>query len=140
MIDWLCSTAVSYTPQDFSDLFSGLGALATGAGTIGLAYAAVKKIPKAIQQRNKSQEVIRLYQKVVYRMYRDVEATQEGILVSLPKDLQALMELLVKKHPQVGSIEDARKLMDDLMLDDYFRVVVGNQVAEKIVNWEPAKK
>lgn len=140
MIDWICSAAVSYTPQDFSDLLSGFGAVATGAGTLGLAYAAVKKIPKAIQQRNKSQELIRLYQKVVYRMYRDIEATQEGILLSLPRDLQALMELLVKKHPQVGPIEDARKLIDDLMLDDYFKFVAGNQVAEKIAKWEPEKR
>ena len=139
MIEWLCNAAVSYTSQDFNHWLSGVGAVATGVGTIGLAYAGVRAIPKAIAQRNKSQEVVRLYQKVVYRMYRHAEASAEGILLSLPSQLEPLIQLLVAKHPEVGTHDDARKLMDDLMLDDYFKSTVGHQVVEKTAKWVPQK-
>ena len=139
MIEWLCNAAITYTPQDFNHWLSGVGAVATGAGTVGLAYAAVKAIPRAIAQRHKSQEVIRLYQKAVYRMYRNAEASEEGMPFSLPADLEPLLQILVRRHPELGTHDDVRKLMDDLMLDDYFKTTVGNQVVEKTAKWAPKR-
>jgi hypothetical protein len=137
MIEWLCNAALSYTPQDFNHWLSGMGAVATGVGTIGLAYAAVRAIPRAIAQRHKSREIIRLYQNVIYRIYRGTEASEGGMALSLPQDLHTLIELLIRRHPELGSSDDARKLMDDLMLDNYFKSTVGNQIVERIAKWEP---
>lgn len=137
MLQSLCQAAMAYTSQDFNHWLSGAGALATGIGTIGLAYAAVRAIPKALLQRHKSEVTIRLYQRVVMRMYREAEASSDGIALSLPADLDALTQLLVKRHPAIGTFDDARSLMDDLMLDDYFKTVVGNQVVERTAKWKP---
>lgn len=70
-------------------------------------------------------------------MYRDVEAGEEGIIFSLPKDVEPLTKLLLKKYPQIGSKEDADRLMDDLMLDDYFKYVQGNTTVMKTARWNP---
>lgn len=140
MIETLCNIATSYTSQDFENWMVGLGTILIGGGTIGLAYAALKTIPDKLSQRHKDQELIRLYQKVVYRMYREAEASNEGIVFSLPKDIEELTKLLVKRNPQIGSKEDADRIMDDLMLDDYFKYVQGNATVLKTAKWNPKNR
>ena len=135
MIESLCNFVFSFTPDDFKNWMVGIGTFAIGLGTIGLAYAALKTIPEKIGARYKNKDIITLYQKVVYRLYRDVEASAEGICFSLPKDIEQLTKLLLKRYPQIGSKEDADRLMDDLMLDDYFQYVQGNATVLKTSKW-----
>lgn len=137
MIESICNFVFSYTSADFKNWIVGIGTFAIGLGTIGLAYAALKTIPEKISARYKDKDIIALYQKVVYRMYREVEASKEGMPFSLPKDLERLTKLLIKRYPQVGSKEDADRLMDDLMLDDYFQHVAGNATVLKTSKWNP---
>jgi len=120
-----------------ADWMIGAGTLAIGIGTIGLAYAALKTIPEKLTARYKDKDLITLYQKVVYRMYREVEASEQGMPFNLPKDLERLTRLLLERFPQVGSKEDADRLMDDLMLDDYFQHVQGNATVLKTTKWNP---
>ncbi len=120
-----------------ADWMVGIGTLIIGLGTIGLAYAALKTIPDKISARYKDKDIITLYQKVVYRMYIDVESSPQGMSFSLPEDLEQLTKLLLERYPIVGSKEDADRLMDDLMLDDYFQHVQGNATVLKTSKWNP---
>jgi len=120
-----------------ADWMTGIGMLTIGIGTLGLAYAALKTIPEKITARYKDKDLITLYQKVVYRMYRKVEASVQGMPFSLPNDLEQLTRLLIEHFPQIGSKEDADRLMDDLMLDDYFQYVAGNTTVLKTAKWNP---
>ena len=137
LIPEICNFTTKFTSNDFENWFVGIGTLFIGVGTLGLAYAALKTIPEKLTQRYKDKELIKLYQKVVYRMYRDVEASSEGITYSLPEDVEQLTKLLIKRYPQIGSKEDADRLMDDLMLDDYFQHVAGNTTVLKTSKWDP---
>jgi len=120
-----------------TDWITGIGTLAIGMGTLGLAYAALKTIPDKIAARYKDRDLINLYQKVVYRMYREVEASEQGMSFSLPNDLEQLTRLLIQRFPQIGNKEDAYRLMDDLMFDDYFQCVAGNATVLKTAKWNP---
>ena len=115
----------------------GIGTFLIGLGTIGLAFAALKTIPDKLGARYKNKDIITLYQKVVYRMYRKVEASEHGMSFSLPKDLEQLTKLLLDRYPEVGSKENADRLMDDLMLDNYFQYVQGNTTVLKTSKWNP---
>lgn len=137
MFEEVCGVLVSYSPQDFGNWMTGLGNLMLGVGTLFLAYAAIKKIPDTLRLHHKDKELVSLYQKVVYRMYRDVEASEAGMAFSLPKGLPQLTDLLFQKYPQIGSRVDADRLMDDLMLDDYFKYVEGNATVLKTAKWNP---
>ena len=96
MIESFYNFAFSFTPDDFKNWMVGIGTIAIGLGTIGLAYAALKTIPEKIGARYKDKDIITLYQKVVYRMYSDVAASTEGICFSLPKDVEQLTKLLLE--------------------------------------------
>jgi len=135
MFEDICNFVFSYTTNDFKNWLVGIGTLAIGIGTIGLAYAALKTIPEKLGKLFKDKKIVTLYQKVVYRMYREIEASEQGIAFSLPQDVEQLTKLLLQRYPQIGSKEDADCLMDDLMLDDYFKYVQGNATVMKTSKW-----
>lgn len=137
MIDTLCNVALSYSPQDFGSWFSGAGNLLLGIGTIGLAYAALKTIPDQFAKKYKDPQLVELYQKVFYRMYRNVEASREGISLTLPGDIEALSQLIIQRYPEVGSKEGVYKMLDDLMLDDFLKIIQGNATVMKTIKWDP---
>ena len=116
---------------------TAVGTLLIGFGTIGMAYGAISSIPRKLGQHYKSKEIISLYQKVVFRMYRQVEASTQGISFRVPEDVEQLTKLLIQKFPQIGTKEDADRIMDDLMLDDYFRTVRGNATVIETAKWDP---
>lgn len=137
MLEEICNFAFSYTSEDFKNWLVGIGTLALGGGTIALSYAALKTIPEKLGMHYKEKEIISLYQKVIYRMYREVEASEQGITFSLPQDVEQLTNILLQRFPQIGSKEDADRLMDDMMLDDYFKYVQGNATVMKTSKWNP---
>jgi hypothetical protein len=137
MIEQICSVALAYTTEDFGNWGSGFGTLLIGLGTIGIAWAAVKTIPKALEKRHKSDDLIKMYQRVVYRLYREVEASSQGITFSLPGDFEQLSKLLHSTHPNLGSLENVQTMMDDLMLDGYFKTVRGNATVMVTSKWDP---
>lgn len=136
MVEYICGIAFSYTSADVANW----GTLFMGLGTIGLAYAAIKKLPEALNKDAKSQDVIKMYQRVVYRMFREVEASEEGRPFSLPSDREKLFELMFQKFPQLGSLDKTRAMMDDLMLDKYFKHVRGNADVLVTVQWDPVDR
>lgn len=140
MLNTLCNLALSYSPQDFGNWFSGVGNLFLGLGTIGLAFAALKTIPDKLSRKYKDPELVALYQKVFYRMYRNVEASSEGMPLSLPRDIEALSNLIIQKYPEAGAKENVHKMLDDLMLDDYFKFVQGNATVMKTIKWNPKNR
>jgi hypothetical protein len=137
MISALCNVALSYSPQDFGNWFSGMGNFLVGLGTIGLAYAALKTIPEQFAKKYKDPHLVELYQKVFYRMYRNVEASREGIVLTLPHDIEALSQLIIQRYPEVGSKDSVYKLLDDLMLDDFLKITQGNATVMKTIKWDP---
>ncbi len=137
MINALCNVALSYSPQDFGNWFSGLGNFLVGLGTIGLAFAALKTIPDRFGKKYKDPNLVELYQKVFYRMYRNVEATREGIVLTLPRDIEALSALIIQRYPEAGSKDSVCKLLDDLMLDDFLKITEGNATVMKTIKWDP---
>lgn len=140
MLDTLCNAALSYSPQDFESWFSGAGDFLMGLGTIGLAFAALKTIPDKLSKKYKDPQLVELYQKIFYRMYRNVEASPEGITLSLPRDIEALSRLLIQKYPEVGAKESVYKMLDDLMLDDYLKFTQGNATVMKTIKWNPKNR
>ncbi len=140
MIDYICGVALSYSTADFRNWTVGIGTLLIGLGTLGIAYGAVKTIPDRIKATHKDPDVVKLYQKVVYRMFQEVYASSDGNKLSLPKDLDQLTKLLIKMFPNVGDREAADKILDDLMLDGYFKTVVGNATVMKTSKWDPKTK
>lgn len=140
MIEYMCDVVLSYSPADFENWAVGLGTMLIGFGTIGIAYGAVKTIPDKILASHKDPELIKLYQKVVYRMFADVYASPEGMTCSLPGDLEQLTKLLIKRYPNIGNIEAAGKILDDLMTEGYFQTVVGNTTVLKTARWDPKTK
>lgn len=137
MIEQICGVALAYTTEDFENWTLGLGTLLIGFGTLGVAWAAVKEIPKALEKRGKNDDLIKMYQRVVYRLYREVEASSEGITASLPGDFEQLTKLLHERYPQLGSLENVQSMMDDLMLDGYFKHVRGNATVLVTSKWDP---
>lgn len=136
MFEDFCNIVANYTSEDFENWAVGIGTILFGVGTIMLGGAALLALPK-ISQRYKDPEIITLYQKVVYRMYRQVEASPQGMPFALPEDVEQLTNLLVNRFPEIGSKDDADKLMDDLMLDDYFKTVQGNATVLRTAKWDP---
>lgn len=136
MIEYVCDTALAYTSADFEHWTVGFGTLLLGIGTIGIAYGAVKKIPEKIQATHKDPVTVKLYQKVVYRAFQEVQASEEGMPFSLPKDLEQLTDLLLDKYPFIGDREAVATILDDLMLDGYFKTVKGNAVVVETAKWD----
>ena len=64
----------------------------------------------------------------------------EGGTLSLPGDFEQLANLLHSKHPQLGSLENVQSMMDDLMLDDYFKHVRGNATVLVTSKWDPTDR
>jgi hypothetical protein len=140
MFENACDFLTYYSTEDFENLAVGLGTVLVGTGTLLLGRAGLKNIPRALSQRSKDMDLIRLYQKVVYRMYREIEASPEGMAYALPEDLDQLSNLLVKTFPQIGGREAADRLLDDLMLEDYFKTVRGNTTVVETAKWDPADR
>jgi len=136
MIEYLCDVVLTYTSTDFKNWAVGFGTILIGIGTIGIAYGAVKTIPDRISARHKDPELIKLYQKVVYREFQKMCASSEGITFSLPQDLEQLTKLLLQKFPNIGDREATEKILDDLMIDGYFKTVVGNATVMKTSRWD----
>lgn len=67
----MCDVVLTYTSTDFENWAVGLGTILIGVGTLGIAYGAVKTIPDKISASHKDPELIKLYQKVVYRDFGD---------------------------------------------------------------------
>ena len=132
----MCDVVLTYTSADFRNLAGGFGTILIGIGTIGIAYGTVMVIPKKIYASHKNPDLIKLYQKVVYREFQEMYASSEGITFSLPQDLELLTKLLLKKFPNIGGREAADKILDDLMIDGYFKTVVGNATVMKTSRWD----
>ena len=137
MLDSLSDLLASYTTEDFENIAAGLGTLALGVGTVLVGVAGLKTIPRALREKHKDEGLIKLYQRVVYRMYKEVTSSSEGIAYSLPKDRDQIADLMIRRFPQIGDRDTVRRLMDDLMLDDYFKYVHGNTTVMKTVKWDP---
>lgn len=135
MIETICNVALSYTSSDFESWAVGFGTILIGIGTLGIAYGAIKVIPDKIKATHKDPELIKLYQKVIYRKFQELYASSEGITFSLPQDLEQLTNLFVKRFPDIGNREAADMILDDLMLDGYFKTVVGNATVMKTSKW-----
>ena len=133
MIDQFCDVALTYTSEDWANW----GTFLIGLGTLGLAWAAIKTIPKALKKDAKSDELIKMYQRVVYRLYREVEASTEGMPFSLPGDFEQLSKLLHRNYPQLGSLANVQAMMDDLMIDGYFKTVRGKTDVLVTHKWDP---
>ena len=129
VIESICNFALSYTSADFENWTVGIG-------TLGIAYGAIKTIPDRIKATHKDPELIKLYQKVVYRKFQELYASPIGIAYSLPQNLDQLTDLFVKHFPDIGDREAADKIFDDLMLDGYFKTVVGNANVMKTAKWD----
>jgi hypothetical protein len=136
MIDYMCDVVLAYTSSDFNNWTVGFGTILIGFGTIGIAYGALKTIPDKISASHKNPDLIKLYQKVVYREFQKMYASSEGITFSLPEDLEQLTKLLLQKFPNIGDREAAGKILDDLMIDGYFKTVVGNGTVMKTAKWD----
>lgn len=67
-------------------------------------------------------------------------ASIEGITLSLPKDLEQVTKLLLQKFPNIGDREAADKILDDLMIDGYFKTVVGNATVMRTSRWDPKSR
>ena len=111
MLQYVCDFAFGYTTEDFENILNGIGMVGLAVGTIMAGIGAILIIPRTIAERHKDDDLIKLYQKVVYRMYRTVEASAQGITFSLPGDFAQLAKLLHEQHSDVGSQEDAEKMM-----------------------------
>jgi hypothetical protein len=134
-METICDYLNTYTSEDFKNWLVGLGTLAIGIGTIGIAYAGLKTIPEKFGTKSKNKELIKSYQQVIYRMYKEVVSSGEGVILRLPKDIDKITKIMIEKHPQIGSNEDAICFMDDLMEDDYFKSVQGNATVMKTAKW-----
>ena len=129
--------SINLTGIEINNWLLGIGSLLLGLGTVGIAFAGLKTIPDKIGEQHKDKELVALYQKAIFRMYRKVEASSEGITFSMPNDLEQLTKLLLNNYPQIGTKEDADRIIDDLMLDNYFQTVVGNATVIKTAKWDP---
>ena len=136
MIESICNVALSYTSSDFENWAVGFGTILIGFGTIGIAWGAIKIIPDKIKAIHKDPELVKLYQKVISREFQKLYASPTGITFSMPQDLDQLTKLFVKQFPEIGDREAADKILDDLMLDGYFKTVVGNATVLKTAKWD----
>lgn len=71
MPDHICDAALACTSEDSANW----GTFLIGLGTLGLAWAAINTIPKTLRNDAKSNDLIKMCQRVVYRFYRDVESS-----------------------------------------------------------------
>ena len=63
----MCDVVPTYTSVDFVNWAVAFGTILIGIGTIGIAYGAAMAIPDKINASHKNPDLIKLYQKVVYR-------------------------------------------------------------------------
>lgn len=88
----------------------------------------------------KSPDLIRHYQKVVYSIFSEAYASQDGITLQLPEDIEKVVKLLVKKYPHLGKEDAVREMMDDIMLDELIKETRSNVSVDETIKWTPKNK
>lgn len=96
-------------------LFSGM---LTGVGTFLFGIAAFFMIPKRIHDKKISDELLKSYRLSFKALFRDWEASVDGIVYQYPEDKEQFARALQEGNPWLGNAE-VLEMMADLAKNRY---------------------
>lgn len=95
--------------------FSGM---LIGIGTIMMGIGALYAIPKRIYDKKISDELLKSYRLSFKALFREWEASSEGIVFDYPKDKKQYARALQLRNPWLNE-EQVLEMMDDLKKNNY---------------------